>query len=625
EPLEKEPRNILTCKLDTLTLNYNAECILHLVMFFKSVQKITDLAEERMPHQRSLSASLSHETKKKEKDSSVSLKVMYRFQQLNIRLNKPHRLRHVAQLGLAETNIGFCLYGDYSYVLQGEIGNLTAVDLTNEGSEGSSLRTKPPTILGLIDTADESSTASPATSRAKTNKVLLTFSYQVALFDTVKWRYRTQLKASISSMRFVYHQQLVMEIMDYIQSGMLGLMSTPFQREASTSLPLSPTGSSASSNSSSKSLQSKSESIQRSEGEVASAPDMETAIRYSITINKPVIAFPLHRHSENTIDLDLGSIRITNQVRMHSVATLRNIDLEQFGIELISGSGPGSESVSSQILVEDISIQMEHVQLSGSQNRQLQMVEMSIDTKVTRGLSLTKVLEPNYQIAIKINEFRICISQQHCKDTISMLFGNIWAENPPLASQQVSPRAFNELTALQTPEAKRFAMSSKDPKRDTLEQIIQQINTTIQGKSSRQIQKYENEIRSQRKERQSAIVRSASEKGDMDVGKAAKERLPRSTSLQELRGSVVVVDTTPPSFATASAMPINLFLSKDMQDEFRALHIVVTELMIVRVQFQRILWNMENPSYKQARLSMTDGTLHIYNIPCYLILFMPFL
>ncbi|ETO29442.1 hypothetical protein RFI_07679, partial [Reticulomyxa filosa] len=582
QPVGKEPRNVLEFKLDTLTVNYNAECILHLVMFFKSVQKITKLAEEKGFHsgqRQSTDLSLSPKTNKvaTEKDDSVTLKVLYKFQQLNICLNKPHRMRHVVQFSLAETNISYCLFGDHSHTLEGEIGNLTALDLTNEGKDVSPFSVRNPTILGLADTSNDSNSvvvdngSRSNDHHSSHNKVLLKFSYIVSLFDTTNCRYQTQLQASISSVKFVYHNLLVMEIMDYVQSGVVGLFAISSKADDSNEKEVkhlwSPTPAlKADEKKYDFDLPDPNDSEPlRSVLEHADSPDMDTAIRYSITINKPVITFPFHRTSENSIDLDLGSIYITNQVRMDTKESKRKPNSESALSEEKTKDNDNNDNNDNDngnevgIFVEDICIQMEHVQLSGGQSRQVQMLEMSIHTMVTRGLSYNKVLEPNYQVITKIDEFRVCLSQQHCKDIMTTVFGNFSTESEVFKSRTISSTHLEGMKSFQTIEAKNFASLTKDSGRDALEDTVDQINAMIQARSKKQVQKYENEIKSDRRGGQSQDHDSQqlTDKPLTMIGQWTKEQALQIKRLKELEHATHLL----------SVAPVNVFLNEEIQKD----------------------------------------------------------
>ena len=67
------------------------------------------------------------------------------------------------------------------------------------------------TILGLRDS---------------NSKTLLDFKYSTNLIDSdgINHRYRQELKVTLSSVKFKYYQLLVMEIIDYINAGILGLI-----------------------------------------------------------------------------------------------------------------------------------------------------------------------------------------------------------------------------------------------------------------------------------------------------------------------------------------------------------------------------------------------------------------
>ncbi|ETO29304.1 hypothetical protein RFI_07820, partial [Reticulomyxa filosa] len=485
-----------------------------------------------------------------EKNRSVTLKIKYKFQQLNIRLNKPHRQRHVAQFGLAETNLTFYLYGDYSYSLKANIGNFTALDLTNMGKEMSSIKMRSPMILGLTESSHNAwnitDNAMSGGPKVRSNKVLFKFSYDVSLFDTLTHRYETNVSASISPMVFVYHNLLVMEIFDYIQSGMLGLFTMSskvkganddeikqllsplnegnYDNEVSFDHldPLTPpppplhlveeatTTNAMATNADQKpkrrrvrghggsnDKQKKSHSSILGSGSFgmlsADITDMDTAIKYSITIDKPIIAFPLNRTSEHTIDLNLGSISISNKVRMDG-------NKKKASERVHSISRP--ESNEDLIVVEDMCIKMEHVQLTSSQNRQTRIMEMSVNTTVTRGLSWTKILEPNFRINTTIAELKVRMSQQNCKSVLAMLWGNIWAPYEVHKVESISPR-LEDMQSFQSTEAKKLCLLTKKSERETLEDAVDEINQVIQSKSKEQIQKYEHEIKQDQKKHRS--------------------------------------------------------------------------------------------------------------------------
>ena len=131
--------------------------------------------------------------------------------QLYINLNKPHLHRQIVEFGLSKTHITFKLYRDFSCDLHGRIGNLTANDLSFEGGyRGNTLyNALDATILGLRDS---------------NSKTLLDFKYHTDLIDGDRHRYHQELKVTLSSMKFKYYQLLMMEIVDYINAAILGLL-----------------------------------------------------------------------------------------------------------------------------------------------------------------------------------------------------------------------------------------------------------------------------------------------------------------------------------------------------------------------------------------------------------------
>ena len=226
-PRIKKAKDKLQLYLDTLKINYNPDTILSLINFAQSITKKSkneeqnDFKKEKEEEQKlEIKQEMKDDdinqknkkNKRREKNSSLTLRLSFDFRQLFINFNKPHLNRQIVEFGLSKTHITFKLYRDFSCDLHGRIGNLTANDLTFEGGYAAKMfNNLDCTILGLRD---------------KNSKTLLDFKYSTNLIDSdgIKHRYRQELKVTLSSVKFKYYQLLVMEIIDYINAAILGLI-----------------------------------------------------------------------------------------------------------------------------------------------------------------------------------------------------------------------------------------------------------------------------------------------------------------------------------------------------------------------------------------------------------------
>ena len=144
----KKEKNRLEFKLDTLVVNYNPTTVLHIGTFAGSIQETlsslrSQQAEGTPAHSENANASASNQTMAAY-DDMVNVKVKFEFKKLVIRFNKPHLARHVVEFGLAETYMSFWLKNNWSYKLDGRIGNFTAHDMTKECKKYGEKQTSAP-------------------------------------------------------------------------------------------------------------------------------------------------------------------------------------------------------------------------------------------------------------------------------------------------------------------------------------------------------------------------------------------------------------------------------------------------------------------------------------------------
>ena len=233
-PRIKKAKDKLQLYLDTLKINYNPDTILTLIDFANSITqknendeiKVNDDDEfednELIEIENKIIAKPQNK-KPRIQDTSLTLRLSFDFRQLYINLNKPHLNRQVIEFGLSKTHISFKLYRDFSCDLHGRIGNLTAADLTIEGEYASKLRNNlDSTILGLRDS---------------NSKTLLDFKYSTNLIDGHRHRYDQSLKVTLSSVKIKYYHLLIMEFIDYINAGILGIIYGDVDEDEQSVLP----------------------------------------------------------------------------------------------------------------------------------------------------------------------------------------------------------------------------------------------------------------------------------------------------------------------------------------------------------------------------------------------------
>eukprot|EP01083_Nonionella_stella_P301013 1030575_1 len=423
----KRAKDTLKLFLDTLRINYNPDTILCLINFAKSIAPNEDQVkiESNLNIQKPDHDPVEKTRKPRIKDRSNTLRLSFDFSQLYINLNKPHLNRQIVEFGLSKTHITFKLYRDLSCNLHGYIRNLTANDLTFEGLYAAKTNNLDCTILGLRDA---------------NSKTLLDFRYATNLIDGIHHRYDQEVKVTLSSIKFNYHQLLVMEIVDYINMGILGLIYGQDPPQPPQDKP--------------QELASK-----QNKAAAGIADDIETKLFYTVSIDKPVIVFPHSRGNENSLDFDLGSIIIRNTFQRYQ----QNTDV---------------------VVVEDINIKANDMQVVGSHNRRLRMVKVSLNVDVRRGVDSVIDLEPNLQVKLDFDRFQITMTQQHYKGILNMLYGNIWA--PPTKHNRstisIGDDHHHMSLSFQTKKAKDiYSKYGKYSSKSALNKVIIQINDLIKN------------------------------------------------------------------------------------------------------------------------------------------------
>ena len=199
--------------------------------------------------------------------------------------------------------------------------------------------------------------------------------------------------------------------------------------------------------------------------------DIETKLYYTVAIDKPVIVFPYSRGNENSLDFDLGSINVSNKIKYY-VETKDDDNNDEL------------KQDTKKIMVEDISVVANEMQVIGSHNRSLRMVKVSLNVDVRRGIDSKIDLEPNMQINLQFDKFQITMTQQHYKDILNMLNGNIWA-NPSNLKINTSSIGDDDLFDIYQFKSKKareiFEKYDKNSDKSELKLVINEINDLIKN------------------------------------------------------------------------------------------------------------------------------------------------
>ena len=200
------------------------------------------------------------------------------------------------------------------------------------------------------------------------------------------------------------------------------------------------------------------------------------------------------------------------------------------------------------------------------------MVKVSLNVDVRRGVDWRCDLEPNMQLKLEFDKFQISMTQQHYKDILNMLNGNIWAVPPPkfegvsTGNVQGVDSEKRDYLQFQTKAAKEvYSQYDRQSTAEELQRAIDRINDLI--KNSAQSTIADDTVNAEDHKRDDVATLSMSK--SMMVPNVSQLR-PTSISIQRTRSEE------------------DLVLGDDGNMNR---HIIVDELMKLRVLYQQWLFN----------------------------------